>query len=55
VDLDVGLILLLGLIFATGSVAAWRGRSVLWGLLAMPLGPIPVVILLLLPRRPTAT
>ena len=50
-DLDVGVLLVLLLLFVTGGTASWRGRSVLWGLLVFPLGPLPLVALLLLPAR----
>lgn len=50
-ELDIGALGFLLLLFVTGATASWRGRSILWGLLVFPLGPLPLVVLLVLPRR----
>lgn len=50
-DLELGVVFGLLLLFVTGATASWRGRSVLWGLLVFPLGPLPLLALLLLPAR----
>jgi hypothetical protein len=43
------------LVYVAGRIAREQGRSVpLWMLATALFGPIPVVILLFLPKRPTA-